>query len=70
MTGRTGLLHGKEALTHLYLARTVTGRTGLRLGARFGTAAVADITLFQRRNADLFGHAADRFFQRQLHVVA
>ncbi|MNL53132.1 hypothetical protein D3C87_1763550 [compost metagenome] len=31
---------------------------------------MADITLFQRRNADLFGHAAYGFFQRQIHVVA
>jgi hypothetical protein len=35
-------------------------RTGLRLRARFRAAAVADVTLFQRWNADLFGHAAYR----------
>ncbi len=70
VTVRTGLLYGEEALTHLYLAGTVTGWTGLRLGARFRAAAVANITLFQRRNADLFGDAANRLFQRQIHVVA
>ena len=70
VTGRTGLLHGKEALTHLHLACAVAGRTGLRLRTRLRAAAVADVALLQRRDADLFGHAAHRFFQRQLHVVA
>jgi hypothetical protein len=70
MTVRTGLLHGEEALTHLHLAGAMTGRTGLRLGTCFSAATVADVTLFQGRNADLFRHAANSFFQRQVHVVA
>ncbi len=69
LTVRTGLLYRKEALTHLYLARAMTGWTGLRFAACFGAAAVADVALFQRRNTDLFGDATNRFFQRQLHVV-
>ena len=69
LTVRTGLLYRKEALTHLYLACAMTGRTGLRFAACFGAAAVADVALFQRRNTDLFGDATYRFFQRQLHVV-
>jgi hypothetical protein len=67
---RTGLLNGEEALAHLHLAGTVTGWTGLRLATRFGAAAVANVTLFQRRDTDLFGDAANGFFQRQIHVVA
>lgn len=47
----------------------MTGRTGLRLAAGLGAAAVTDVALFQRRNTDLFGDATHRFFQRQLHVV-
>ncbi len=70
MTAGARLLYGEKALTHLHLARTVTGRTGLRLRAGFRAAAVANVTFLQRRDTDLFGHAADRFFQRQLHVVA
>ena len=31
---------------------------------------MADVALFQRRDADLFGHSTNRFFQRQIHVVA
>ncbi len=67
---RTGLLYRKEALAHLHLAGAMTGRTGLRLGTRFRAAAVADVALFQRRDTDLFGDAANSLFQRQLHVVA
>lgn len=52
------------------LARTVAGWTGLRLRTRFRAAAVANVTLFQRRDTDLFGDAANGLFQRQLHVVA
>ena len=48
----------------------MTGWTGLRLCARFRAAAVANVTLFQRRDTDLFGYAANGLFQRQLHVVA
>ena len=70
MTVRTGLLHREEALAHLHLTGTVTGWAGLWLSPRFRTAAVANVTLFQRRNTDLFSDAAHRFFQRQLHVVA
>ena len=70
MTVRTGLLHREEALAHLHLTGTVTGWAGLWLSPRFRTAAVANVTLFQRRNTDLFGDAANRFFQRQVHVVA
>lgn len=70
MTVRTGLLYCEEALTHLHLTGTVTGWTGLRLGTRFRAAAVAHVTLFQRRDTDLFGDTANGLFQRQLHVVA
>ncbi len=66
----TRLLYREEALTHLHLAGTMTGWTGLWLCPRFSTAAVANVTLFQRRNTDLFGHAANGLFQRQIHVVA
>ncbi|MND94885.1 hypothetical protein D3C80_871200 [compost metagenome] len=70
MTVRTGLLHGKEALAHLHLALTVTGWTGHRRAAWLRAAAVTNTTLFQRRNADLFGHATNSFLEGQLHVVA
>ncbi len=69
LTVWTGLLYGKKALTHLHLTRTVTGWTGLGLRARLRTAAVANITLFQRRNTDLFGDATHGFFQSEIHVV-
>ena len=69
LTVWTGLLNRKEPLAHLHLTGTVTGRTGLRLSPRFRAAAVANITLFQRRNADLFGHATYGFFQGEIHVV-
>jgi hypothetical protein len=39
-------------------------------GTRFRAAAVANVTLFQRRDTDLFGDAANGLFQRQIHVVA
>src|SRR5471032_3532262 len=70
LTSRTRLLHREEALTHLYLACTVTGRTGDRRAAGFRTAAVANITLGKRWNADLFGDTTNGLFQSQIHIVA
>src|SRR5476649_325278 len=70
LTSRTRLLHRAEALTHLYLACTVTGRTGDRRAAGFRTAAVANITLGKRWNADLFGDTTNGLFQSQIHIVA
>ncbi|STR66343.1 Uncharacterised protein [Klebsiella michiganensis] len=67
---RTGLLNGEETLAHLDLARTVTGWASLRLATRFGSAAVANVALFQSRDTDLFGYAANGFFERQIHVIA
>ena len=69
VTGRTRLLHCKEALAHLHLAHTVTGRTLLRLCTFFRPAAVTFITGFQGRNTDLFGHTTNRFFKGQFDVV-
>lgn len=48
----------------------MTGWTGHRRAARLGAAAVADVALFQRRDADLFGDATYRFLEGQLHVIA
>ena len=62
LTVWTGLLYSEESLTHLHLTRTMTGRAGLRLCTWFCTATVANVTLFQSRNADLFGHATYSFF--------
>src|SRR5471030_504671 len=70
LTSRTRLLHREEALTHLYLACTVTGRTGDRRAAGFRTAAVANITFGKRWNADLFGDTTNGLFQSQIHIVA
>ncbi len=69
LTVWAGLLYSKESLAHLYLTRTMTGRTGLRLRASFRAAAVANVALLQRRNTDLFGHATHRFFQGEIHVI-
>ena len=69
LTVWTGLLYGKKALTHLHLTGTVTGWTGLRLSAHLRAATVADVTLFQSRNTDLFGDATHGFFQSEIHVV-
>src|SRR5690554_607135 len=69
-TGRTGLLHGEEALLHAYLTHALTGTTGFRPGAFFGAAAFTDITFLMTRNLDFDGLAFDRFFQVQLQGVA
>jgi hypothetical protein len=71
MTVRTRLLHGEEALAHLHLAlnRDRLDRSPAELPG-FRAAAVANVTLFQRRNADLFGDAANGLLEGQLHVVA
>ena len=70
LTVRTGLLNGEEALAHLNLACPVAGRTGLRLAARFGAAAVTNVALFQSRDTDLFRYTANGFFERKIHVIA
>ncbi|CSE47498.1 Uncharacterised protein [Shigella sonnei] len=70
LTVWTGLLYSEKSLAHLHLTRTMTGRTGLRLCTWFCTATVANVTLFQSRNADLFGHATYSFFEGELHVIA
>jgi hypothetical protein len=31
---------------------------------------VANVALFQSRDTDLFGYAANGFFKRQIHVIA
>src|SRR5690554_5349075 len=45
-TGRTGLLHGEEALLHPYLPHALTGATGFRAGAFFGATAITGFTFF------------------------
>src|SRR5471032_1742928 len=70
LTSRTRLLHREEALTHLYLACTVTGRTGDGRASGFRAAAVANITLGKRWDADLFGDTTNGLFQSQIHVIA
>src|SRR5690606_4953404 len=69
-TGRTGLLHGEEALLHPYLAHALTGATGFRARAFFSATAVTGFTFFMARDVDLDGFAFNSLFQIQLQGVA
>nr|GFD53266.1 hypothetical protein [Tanacetum cinerariifolium] len=67
---RAGLLDREEALLHAHLAVAGAGRTGDRLGARLGAAAVAGVALVPARHADRGVEAGGCLLQRDLEVVA
>src|SRR5262249_60932657 len=70
LAGDAGALQGEEALGMPYLAGAAAGRAGLRLGAGLGARAGAGLAGHGGRDADLRGLAAERFLERDLHVVA
>ncbi|MNR14852.1 hypothetical protein D3C85_1313480 [compost metagenome] len=70
MAARAGLLHREEALLHAHLADTAARRAGHRRRTLLGTGAVARLAVDQRRDADIHGRAAYRFFQVQFQGVA
>src|SRR5262249_8044978 len=70
LAGRTGALEREETLGLADLAVAAAGRARLRLGARLGAAAGADLAGDRGRNAHLGGLAVEGFPQGDFHVVA
>ena len=67
---RTGAFDGEEALLRAHLARALTGRALLGLGARFRARAAAAFAGDRRIDAQLRVLAVEGFFQRDLEIVA
>src|SRR5438270_12746693 len=69
MTLRACLLDRKKALRDAHLALAVARRAGLGLRSRLGAAAMANLAVLHRRNADLGCGAGRCCFERQFEVV-
>src|SRR6218665_743666 len=67
---RAGLLHAEDALAHLHRAAARAGAAHLGAGAGFGAAAVAGVTAFPGRDADLRILAARGLLEADFHRVA
>jgi hypothetical protein len=58
-----GLLHLEKPLLHAYLPCATATAASNRATARLSTAAIAGLTVLQRRNPDLGSGATNRFLQ-------
>lgn len=70
MTLGTGLLDGEESLLNPDLALTLTGRTGLGAGSRFGAATIAGNASGPTGNPDLYRGSGNSILERQLQRIA
>ncbi len=67
---RAGALDGEEALLGSDFSNAAAGRALLGLGARFRAGAAAGLAGDGARHLDMRGAALERFFQRDLEIVA
>src|SRR5471030_714070 len=70
VTLRASLLDAEKALRHAHGALSLTRRTGFRLGAGLRARALANLTIYPARHANLRVVAVRRLLQRDFHAVA